>query len=437
MTSRAREALALFPVLAAAALAVAIHDTGSGAWNPVALRTWSEAIRNADVPGGAVWALGHSFPWLPTITLWPFTIFEFTRTALAPYIVSALFTAALGALTWFRIRAQADRISAATVLALVLLNPVTTDIARSGDFRAPTLFLWLLLCTAARDASDVRDARSVLTLAGVAGMAWFCDTKFLILLIPFVPLCALLMPARVLKEAPAAGYLLLLFPSGFALFAAYWAAVVTPGQATPAFSWSLRPADGDTIMLCLAAAVITALPFLQQQRTRLYATLSAIPLVAACLDLAFSTDPRPVFFGALLLGPVILWCESHSAVPRWLPALVLLLWMAPLRSVTVRANGDRELAEWLREHRQATVLADDEALGSALAFADSATNLIVPGTPAYEVQTSGRAPHTDYIIEAGRITVRHVRSGYDLVFDRAPWRVWRRVPETQDLAATY
>jgi len=448
-----RESVTLLCVLFAGFFGWVLTFARSGPWNVTGMRHWVEAIRNADTEGGATWALVHSFPWLPTVTLWPFTVFAETRSPLAPAAVSCFFAAAVVASAWFRLRRSLGAEETAGVLFLLLVNPLFMDIALTGDFRAPMLLLWYVMCASARGAQESGDARSFLSIAGLAGMMWFCDPKLMLMMIPFVPLTWLVLPLRVIQASPAGGYLVMFFPSLVAFGAVLWVALVMPGRGSAVTDWSVLPVSAGGLLYCLLACGIVAAPFFHPAKNRLYLTLFALPLAAGCLNLAFSPDPQPLFFAGLLLSPLLLWAESSSLRRNRLAlvASAFALWMIPVAQNTGRFEVDRELGEWLRAHGTSSVLADDRTLGAALAFSRSAHNLVLPGTTAYEIQTSLRTPDTDFVVTPGpaprdpadRVLVRYQGAysrgfpGYRLVFDNGNWRVWGRVKETHQVAAAY
>jgi len=427
---------------------------------------WAMAIRNADSPDGATHALTHGFPWLPSALLWPFTMTSFTRTILAPALISSTVAAALVTAFFRRLRAQ--KVSLAVSIASTVLlacGPMVLWPAISGDATAFSLLMYFWFCAAVLRASEVEDARALMTIAGLLASSWFCDARFILMLLPVLPLTSVVIPRKVLEQHIGAGYLVLLFPSAVALGSCVYVGLMLAGDPLWLLPTGVRDVPASRMLAGAVGAVLLSLSaLLARGRSRVFLLLLLLPLICGCLDQVVSAQPGYLLFGVLLTAPAAIWAAEIltkrpalglGAMVATTACLWLTLALATSPEVPRALASEVRLGEWMRNLTARNVLVDDASLSSVLAYRNRADDLILPGDPRFELAVSGRDPGVDVLLlpdprqrdrpapdrlnDAYPTLYTDGLPGYRLEYDQDGWRAWRRIvkEETQQSSAAY
>ena len=409
----------------------------------------------------------------------------------APTLIAAAAMAALAAL-WTRSFARAGyRWATALAMALLLAaNPVLLSLAFSGP-SAPMLTLgaWLMAASAYR----LRARANIVDLMGFSGclaLLALCHPFAILIVIAFAPFIILALPPQVTAESTVGAYLTALFPFLLVIGGAAYVSWIFTGDML-GLARTIGAQTGDLNFEAIAHAPISYERLGALGAWPLYGLIAIVnaPILFAGLALARRRLPRiqPMLALAataplaaitadmlglsapplLLVAPLIGFAAATLAilpVEEQRPILALLLVAAGALggALTLRLAPSAESASWVAAMSGEPVTAAraaDLALGRALAHRNdvlvdtasspavvagrqSASGLVGPLAPAFEMTRMSLRPATRYLAVRNAEGLRRETDAvhaifpnlyakgmknYARVYDHAGWRVYERL----------
>ncbi|MCA0961752.1 hypothetical protein [Salipiger bermudensis] len=459
--------IALWLLVSAAMLLPIAWVEGHGFLSSATIQMWAKAIVLTDGP--AVFrATDAFFPPLPFAIVLVMQWLSGGTGIPLPHVLSAA-VGGLLAVAWYHNllnRAAYDRVSAALVVLLLLLNPIFLRALSDGpSMMFLILGAWLFfrglvnirLFGTAPDMMKVGLALLIATMSHELGVLFALAT----------------LPALVLAARPSLmmvspwGYLVsMFFPVVAAVLSLFFISAVlkTDFFAVQMLSPDIAWADATFVaILCLLPVPLMVILRLLPQ-ARFSMPLAGIVLTLAgmaLLNRVYPVQPDPVLVAAPALGaiPVAARWWPRSAL-RALPLTALLLVSAALGGWAMGALGGPESRAWLQAARGGTVtnpvqeaapvaaflrdreqvFADVERHPDLVAALGHARNFIAAGDPAYDRVLFGGRPAGEFVVvgvdeNAPVVRDRLLRalprlknnkdSRFDLVYNSENWMVYR------------
>lgn len=462
-----------------------------------ALAMWAKVLAFQEGPESRIEYLGLVYPHLPAYLLLLLKQIPGLASPSLPYVASALAGATLLALWYRDLSPRAGAGFAWLCLLLMALHPFFLWPATAGTNLGLGLLFYYLLGRGLRTLTREGTPQAFISFGGLLAMAFIVDERALFLAPSLFLLFPLLMPKDLLRRAPFSLALVLFTPFVIGILAwAYmnwlfmgdpWSFLHNPDSAfrgaffDQPFSPWLRAFGGEflspfliSIGLTIATfPVLLALTPMVRLRPGLarsgFVLLGAI-FIATALGTMFCFLAHPVemlflasatmMHGVVLIAPrrrpmklilaslLVLGTFGGWAVFTWRPSPSMVAWtVAWQRHLGPQPFlAEAELGHWLAL-QEGTTLVDDRLAYPAIVAMGHTRNLWLPHTRTFKTALARALPDATQIVlpdPSGRghrdsLNVRYPEAyekglpGFERVFDRGGWRVYRQIqaiPET-------
>jgi len=498
--SRSRSGLAgqkgllVLTVFAVGLVLLAVWILSHGFYLESATQSWAIVISALGAEEFLLENLTMLTPHLPLYLLIPFYYVPGLDTGAAPYllsIVAAIFLLFL----WARHLRDVELSQTRLVILglLVVMHPAFLWAATSGGHITLSMIAFYLLCRATQHIISDHDIHSYISIAVVFVLFFFIDATAVYLFVALIPLLVLIAPIRAIMVSPMSLYLIVGTPFAFAM--ATWGymnwifegdflyfitnsdsiflggmlkiddfpwlqdyggqffmpLLVSGGYLLVAYPVSiyllLDTVDNNyrfraTFVLMLhpliAIGIATGQNYLSHPFEIL--TLVSAGLMAELTYVKMQTHREFVLLVIFMLVSIVggWWVFIETGNPqmtRWVQAL-----QGEKTILSDKENGDMQLGQWLRIHRQPTMLYELSAY-RVIASRGDAEGLLLSFSHEFKAAIRERIPSVDQIAVPDPVTligrrdimnIRHPHlyshglAGFKLVYDHLGWRVYRR-----------
>lgn len=461
--------------------------------NDVSLERCARLQAILDAPQLRFENLGLVYPHLPFYLLMPFFFVPGLSPVLAPYLTTIVVGAGLlviwqhhlagqGYSAWFR----------AGLLIAVVAHPYFLWAVTAGTVQdALSLVLFYAFYRTLTLLAGERDIRSFIVLALILATYFFVDERAVFLFIALLPLLPLVAPRRMIRESPLSVYAVVTFP--FLASVASWAylnwifsndpwlfwnspessfrggwfrapdvewlrlyggmwlkpILVSVGYALiafPAFVWLLARVRRDRPLFAASAVLFlhpliaigfgTMKYFITHPMAMLFLFSSGLMAGMSLLP-ALDRRGRRGALAVLLFGVIGGWYSLN-----WAPDPEIRQWRDAFvgEQLVPRHQGDIALGQWLRNHRQATLMDENGGFRVIVARGD-AKSLMLSFSDEFKMALKRQVPNVEQIAIPDPAGVNATGDRIDreypllysrgmenfaLVYDGGGWRVYRR-----------